>query len=728
MRILIVGGGIGGLTTAIALRHLGIDALVLERAKVLTEIGAGIQIAANPAVVLRELGLEAAIRSVGVKPQSYDYRDLRSGKMLYQAPLGDEAAKRYGAPMYNIHRADLVQILSNAVPAEAMRFGARAIAVSQDTDGVEVLLQDGSTVRGDVLVGCDGIQSVVRQHLHGQEEKHFASILMWRSLIPAERLEGLNLEERGNYWFGPGRTLITYWVRPRSLYSILASVPANEVTRESWDESGDISEMLRSFEDAEPRARAMLEQCRSVFITGMYYRDPIDSWSSGRITLLGDAAHPMVPFLAAGAGQCIEDAWTFARVLGRRQDDIPGALEEYERRRLPRTTRIQAGARAAVKLLHETDANRLRDRNGRWKGMARIDPLAETSWGLAWDYNVVQAVEGPPGEVLNVTGLREGKRLRRPEAQRAFDLWKFAFRPEDVARGHDGLREAYDRFLITNFPLPEGVSATEDELGEVKAWRVAAANAQCTVVLHFHGGGYMIGSAKGSLEYASRLAAAVDGTCYTIDYRLAPEHPYPAAIDDAVSSYRALMARGIPASSIIVSGESAGGGLALALALALCKAGDPLPAAIFAAAPFTDLTLSGPSVRAFNGDDPAANRDLLTFMGASYFQGHEPTDPLVSPLFGDLTGLPPLFLTASQGEVLLSDTVRLAESAEKAGVEVTLRVIEDSVHVYPIFPFLPETKATIEEVAGWARCNLRRNDTRPQTAGSCSSPPPSRHP
>src|SRR5579872_710856 len=123
-------------------------------------------------------------------------------------------------------------------------------------------------------------------------------------------------------------------------------------------------------------------------------------------------------------------------------------------RRLPRTTRIQAGARAAVKLMHEADSGRVRDRNGRWKGMARIDPLAQTSWGLAWDYNVVKAVEGPPGEVLNVTGLREGKQLHRPEGQRAFNLWKYAFRPDDVARGHDGLREAYDRFLIGNFPLP----------------------------------------------------------------------------------------------------------------------------------------------------------------------------------------------------------------------------------------------------------------------------------
>ncbi|MEY9608529.1 salicylate hydroxylase [Bradyrhizobium elkanii] len=506
-------------------------------------------------------------------------------------------------------------------------------------------------------------------------------------------------------------------MRPKNLYSILASVPAQEVTRESWDESGDISEMLRSFEDAEPRARKMLEQCQSAFITGMYYRDPIDSWSSGRITLLGDAAHPMVPFLAAGAGQSIEDAWTLARVLSRRQDDVPGALKEYEQRRLPRTTRIQAGARAVVKLMHETEANRIRDRNGRWKGMARIDPFAETSWGLAWDYDVVKATEGAPGEVLNVTGLREGKCLRRPESQRAFDLWKFAFRPEDVARGHDGLREAYDRFLTTNFPLPAGTIAVEDELGDVKAWRVAAPNApRGNVVLHFHGGGYLIGSAKGSLEYASRLAAAVDGVCYTVDYRLAPEHPYPAAIDDAVAAYRALLARGVAASSILVSGESAGGGMAVALVLALRNAGDPLPAAILSVAPFADLTLSGPTIRAFNGDDPAANRDLLTFMGASYFQAHEPTDPLVSPLFGDLTGLPPLFVTASQGEVLLSDATRLAERAERAGLDVTLRIVEDSVHVYPIFPFLPETQTTMQELAVWARRNLRRNDMKSAAA------------
>jgi salicylate hydroxylase len=717
MRVLIVGGGIGGLATAIALRHHGIDVLVLEQAAEIVEVGAGIQIASNAAIVLREIGVEAAIRAAGVKPLSYDYRDLRTGRMLYQAPLGDEAAERYGAPMYNVHRADLVQILSDALPPEAKKMGAKCVAISQTEKGVEVRLASGETLRGDVLIGCDGIHSVVRKHLRGEEEKHFANILMWRSLIPAEQLEGLGLEERGNYWFGPGRTLVTYWVRPKNLYSILASVPAHEVQRESWSESGDISEMLRSFDDAEPRARAMLEQCKTAFITGMYYRDPIDNWTSGRITLLGDAAHPMVPFLAAGAGQSIEDAWVLARVLSRRADDVPGALLEYQHRRLPRTTRIQSGARAAVKLMHESDDGRVRDRNGRWKGMSRIDPLAETSWGLAWDYNVVKSVEGPPGEVLNVTGLREGKRLQRPESQRAFDMWKYAFRPEDVARGHDGLREAYDRFLTTTFPVPDGVEVVAEELGDVRAQRVSAPGVtHGNVVLHFHGGGYLIGSSQGSLEYASRLASAVDGVCYTVDYRLAPEHPYPAAIDDALCAYRALLARGIAPGSILLSGESAGGGLAIALAIALRTAGDPLPAGILSVAPFTDLTLSGPSVRKFNGDDPAANRDLLTFMGASYFQGHEPTDPLVSPLFGDLSNLPPLFLTASQGEALLDDTTRMAARAEKAGVDVTLRIVDDSVHVYTIFPFLPETRTTMDEFAKWAKRYLRRNDNRTQAA------------
>ncbi len=711
MKVIIVGAGIAGLTAAIALIRKGIDVTLLEQADGFREIGAGIQIASNGALVLRELGLETKLARLGVVPLSYDTREFETGRLLFRAPLGEDAARRYGAPLYNVHRADLIDLLVNALPPGVVRLGAQCIDIGQSDAKAWVKLQSGETLEADVLIGADGIHSAVRKRLHGEEPTHFAGLLMWRALVPAERLTSVDLEERGNYWVGPGRTVISYWVRPKKLYSILASVPDNEVRRESWTESGDIADFRRSFAGAEPRLQGLLDQVQTGFITGMYYRDPIDNWTDGRISLLGDAAHPMVPFLAQGACQGMEDAWTLATLLARGDNDVPTALLEYQCRRAPRTTRIQSGARAMVKLVHEHDVQRIRVRNGRWKGMSRIDPLAETTWGFAWDYDVLSAVNQSAGEVLGVSATREGFQLARPESRRAFDLWKHALTPEDAAQGYDGMRRGYERFLASNFPLDPSLNETNVDVGGVPAIRLAlpaSETARSTsrsgpTVLHFHGGGYVLGSAASSREFAGRLARAVGAACLTVDYRLAPEHPYPAALDDALDAYRGLLATGIDPQHILLSGESSGGGLALALAMALRAAGDPLPAGIIAICPFADLTLSGASVRRFSGNDPAANRDGLTFLAASYFQGHEPRDPLVSPLFGDFHGLPPLFLTASEGEVLLDDTIRLAERAGAHGVDVTRELVADSVHVFPLFPWLPETATIMAAIGAWSR-------------------------
>jgi salicylate hydroxylase len=299
--------------------------------------------------------------------------------------------------------------------------------------------------------------------------------------------------------------------------------------------------------------------------------------------------------------------------------------------------------------------------------------------------------------------------MERPESQRAFDLWKGVFKPDDIARGDRGQRAAYERFLLEQFPAPASTEVTDVDLYGVSSLRVVAAGAaQKATVLHFHGGGYVLGTAKSSVEYASRLSRALNGPCYTVDYRLAPEHPYPAAFDDAFSAYRGLLASGVDPSTVFLSGESSGGGLALALATALRRAGLPLPGGVIAICPLTDLTLGGPSVTANSGDDPAANRETLSNLVASYFQGHEPTDPMVSPLFADLADLPPVFLSAVKGEVLESDTTRFAERAKAVGANVTLKMVADSVHVFTLFPFLPETAETLEEIGQWSHQLLQK--------------------
>lgn len=716
MEIIIVGAGIAGLTLAASLRHFGWNAQIIEQSPSLRQEGAGIQIPANGMHVMRRLGLESAIARTAFRPEEAEYCDWATGETLLRRPLGRVAAERYGAPTLQVHRSDLLQALADALPAGIVTYGLRCVGVHQDAHGAQVDLSDGTSRRADAVIGADGIHSSIREQLFGPQQTRFAKLLSWRALIRAERLAGLELGKGSYVWVGPGRSVVSYWVRPGELFNFVGTVPATEVHRESWSQTGDVSELVASFADGEPRLRHIVGAVEQAFITGLYDRDPLPTWCEGRVGLIGDAAHAMLPFLAQGACQGIEDAWTLARCLDRHGSaGVAAALQEYQTRRQPRTTRVQSTARQAVASLHDERPHKVAARNGQWIGMAKLDPLADGQWGWIYGYDAIAQAELPLERIEGLSAVFEGVRLQRPLAQRAFELRKNAITPKDIAGGVDGLREGYDRFLIENFPPPAHLRCEPLAAGEPPGWwahpgimdstggAIGGGGAGRRVVLHFHGGGYMIGSARASLDYAGRLAEAVQAPCLTLDYRLAPEHPFPAALDDARAAYRHLLARGHSGGDILLSGESSGGGLALALVAALRDAGEALPAGVIAMSPFTDLSLSGASIDAQAGRDPSATRAGLTSMAGAYVQRAEPTDPRISPLFADLRGFPPLLLQAAQNEGLRDDTTRFAERASAAGVDVTMRLYDDSVHVFALYGFLPESVQALEEVAAFAR-------------------------
>ncbi len=706
MHFIIAGAGIGGLTAALTLIHEGFDVTVIEQASSFREVGAGIQISSNGTVVLRELALDQRLASVAVRPEALDFTDLESDELLYRAPLGDAARNRYGGDFFQIHRADLLNIIASALPSGVVRFGAPLARLEQDAAGVSVSLASGEVLRADGLIGADGIHSKVRECVFGPEGVRFGNKLMWRALIPADRISSLKLEEHCHIWTGPGRSVVAYWVRPGELFNFVGTVPSIEVHRESYTVSGDVADLRRSFRGSNPRVESLVAAIDTNFITGLYYRDPVDRWTEGRVTLLGDAAHAMAPFLAQGACASMEDAWVLAKVLGRvGNTSIPEAFQEYEKRRRPRTTRVQAAARAMVKQIHETEPDVIRARNGRLIGMSRIDPLSETMWGWLYDYNPLREAETPLDRVVGHTSSFEVKRMGRPESQRAFEMWKSAYTPEDLARGIEGMREGYERFLSTQFPpTPAHTTVSEVNAGGVRAFWVESEEAgRCPILLHLHGGGYVLGSANTAIEFAARLAASVQGRGLVADYRLAPENPFPAALDDAMAAYDWLLTQGNNASDIVITGESSGGGLAIATALKLLERKSPLPRAIVSICPMTDLTVSGPSILAYEGHDPAAHRNGLTFFAGSYFQRNDPTDPFISPVFGKFEGFPPIFVRAGRGEVLESDSTRLVERARAAGVEVSFEIIADSVHSFPLFSFLPETTRTLSEIGAFVR-------------------------
>jgi 2-polyprenyl-6-methoxyphenol hydroxylase-like FAD-dependent oxidoreductase len=351
-RIALIGGGIGGLVAAIALRQREFEPVVFEQANTLKEIGAGIQLTPNSTKILRVIGLEDAVRRQGFEPGFMLTRDMITGEILFRTQAKGVMAERFGAGWFQIHRADLLDILTAALAGADIRLNARCVAIEPVEDGAIVEMDGGQRERFDVVVGCDGIHSLVRAVLHGEQRVRFTGNMCWRALIPVTALPEKHLEPVMNYWMGRRGHVVAYFVRGGALVNLVAVIETDSWVEESWSVEGRREDLLSAFPKAHRDLRTLLERVERCFKWGLFDRDPLPRWGRGRVTLLGDAAHPMLPFLSQGAASAIEDGYVLARELARAPLDPSAALASYEAERRPRTARIQLAARAQGEVFH----------------------------------------------------------------------------------------------------------------------------------------------------------------------------------------------------------------------------------------------------------------------------------------------------------------------------------------------------------------------------------------
>ncbi len=386
-KALVAGAGIGGLAAALCLAEGGLEVLVLEQSAALGEVGAGLQVSPNASRVLHSLGLEAALRERAFLPLATQFRAWRSGRVITETPLGEAATARYGAPYYHLHRGDLLRVLANAVEAHpdiTVRLNARVEQLEQNDVGVTVRGAE-LEARGDLLVGADGIHSRVRAALWGEEQPRFTGNVAWRALVPADRLPAGTVRPMTTAWWGPGKHFVHYYVRGGELVNCVCVVEKSGWEVESWTERGSQAELKSDFAGWHQSVGALIDGADpdSLFKWALYDRKPMARWGQGRVTLLGDACHPTLPFMAQGAAMAIEDAAVLAACLQDGQD-APSSLERYETLRKPRTARIQTGSRRNATVFHLSGVKAwLRNRAVRAAGSRSMDSL--------YSYNALEA-------------------------------------------------------------------------------------------------------------------------------------------------------------------------------------------------------------------------------------------------------------------------------------------------------------------------------------------------
>jgi len=367
MKTLIIGAGIGGSALALALEQHGLEYELLEQAAAFEEVGAGIQLSPNGVRVLERLGLKQQLSEFCTTPQAHRYSVWNTGETILTTPLMPKVLNAYGHAYYHAHRPDLIDALTTSLNPARLRLGTQVRAVGQNEQGVWAECDDGSRHSGDVLVGADGVHSVVREQVFKPDAPRPSGYVTWRGVVNTQDIAHLDIPVCAHVDMGPRLSFVYYYVSAGRKFNWLALGAASGARRESWSQTSTRDEVIASFDGWYDRPRQVIEATPETFVTALYDRDPLDTWVEGRIALMGDAAHAMLPYHAQGAVQSLEDAWVLARVLEQTTDDPAAALRRYETLRLERANILVQQSRNAERWYHVDDPEAVAERNERFR-------------------------------------------------------------------------------------------------------------------------------------------------------------------------------------------------------------------------------------------------------------------------------------------------------------------------------------------------------------------------
>lgn len=351
--IAIAGAGIGGLCAGLALAQRGFTVSVYEQSSVLAEVGAGLQLSPNAMHVLSALGVAEQLRLLAFEPQAAVMRHYKTGKQYFSMPLATSCCKKYGAGYLHIHRADLYQVLHQACLKQGVviNLGYSLLSYQHLNKQVEVKFNNGQQITADMLIGADGIKSKVQNCMLGESNADFTGQVAWRGTVAANKLPKDLIKPNANLWVGPGKHFVSYYLRGGDLVNFVAVQERKDWCKESWNEAGDIQQLQSAFAGWHPEVTELLEATQHCFLWALFDRKPLNQWVDNQVALLGDACHPMLPFLAQGAAMAIEDSYTLANCLTT-EKNIAKALQNYQGLRLTRTSQVQIKARKNASLYH----------------------------------------------------------------------------------------------------------------------------------------------------------------------------------------------------------------------------------------------------------------------------------------------------------------------------------------------------------------------------------------